>query len=112
VPPAQVPQIQATIYPTGIVLTAGGHVSDLASRVANPHFVNPTSFVVTLNGVDLTSGSGPPATTTVTSPTGMVSQVSITPGPNGVQVSVTLRTPASNDNVAVGAGTEVQITFS
>jgi hypothetical protein len=109
---AQIPAVQATIYPTGVVLTTSGHVAGLAQRVTNPHLASPTSFVLTLSGVDLTSGAGTAATTTVTSPTGGVASVAITAQSNGVLVTVALRTPATNYTVAAGAGTDVQVTFS
>lgn len=42
------PGIEVQVYPTGVLLTIESHVSDLSSRISNPHFASPTEFDLAL----------------------------------------------------------------
>ncbi|HUC37836.1 MAG TPA: hypothetical protein VMR97_12035 [Acidimicrobiales bacterium] len=91
-----------------MLLTIESHVSDLSSRISDAHFVSSTEFVFSISGVTLPPGGG----STTTSPSGDVSAVAVTAASASTSVTITLRTPESHDQIAVGAGDGIQVTFS
>lgn len=96
------------IYATGVLLTIEAHVSDLSSKVSNPHFVSTTEFDFTISGVTIpASASG-----STTSANGVVSSVVLGAGASDTAVKILLRSPETSDQVSVGAGTGIQVTFS
>jgi hypothetical protein len=102
-----VPAITTEILPTGVVLTLSGRVSGLPGRVADAGFASPTEFDFVLTGITA-PGSGTPTT----APTGLVREVDLVATAAGTQVRILLRSAASQDQIAVGAGAQVQVTLS
>ena len=96
------------IYPTGVLFTLESHFSDLASRISDPHFASPTQFDFSISGVTPLSGGG--SDTSATS--GAVSTVVVTGAPSETSVTILLRIPKTKDQISVGAGTGIQVTFS
>jgi hypothetical protein len=96
------------IYPTGVLLTLGSHFPDLASRISDPHFASPTEFDLSISGVTPPSGGG----SHTGASSGAVTTVVVTGAPSETLVTILLRTPRTKDQIAVGAGTSVQVTFS
>jgi len=99
--------IQVQIYPTGVLFTLESHFSDLASRISDPHFASPTQFDFSISGVTLPAGGG----SDTSSAAGVVSAVVVKGAPSEISVTILLRTPKTKDQIAVGAGTGIQVTF-
>jgi hypothetical protein len=96
------------IYPTGVLFTLESHFSDLASRISDPHFASPTQFDFFISGVTAPAGGGSDTSASA----GAVSNVVVKGALSKISVTILLRTPKTHDQISVGAGTGIQVTFS
>jgi len=91
-----------------VLFTLAVHFPNLASRISDPHFASPTQFDFVISGVTPPTGGG----SDTSAPTGAVSSVVVTGEASDTSVTILLRTPETNDQISVGAGTGIQVTFS
>jgi hypothetical protein len=98
--------IVVQIFSPSFVLSIQAHVPDLASRAVNGVLTSPTVFDMDLLGIQPTAGAD------VTSASGQIQEVVVSAAPQGAHVHVLLRAPASHFQVAVGGGSQVEVTFS
>lgn len=105
---ATAPGIEVQIYPTGVLFTIESHVSDLSSSISDPHFSSSTEFDFSLTGVTIPLS----AASTTTSASGVVSSVVLVAGSADTAVRIVLRSAETNDQISVGAGDGIQVTFS
>jgi len=100
--------IEVQIYSTGVLFTIEAHVSNLSSRISNPHFASPTEFDFAISGVTIPSSDAG----TTTSATGAVSTVELSASQAVTAVRILLRSAETSDQISVGAGSAIQVTFS
>jgi hypothetical protein len=91
-----------------LVVTLDQHLTALDSHLTGARFLSPTRFTITLVGLPV-RGNGP---VTTTAASGLVREVTVALDGSDVVLTADLRSPASQDQVAVGGGNEFQIAFS
>lgn len=102
-----VPGAQVQASGPSVLITLETHLDDLPTRLTDAHLVRPDEFSLTVNGVHL--GQAIQASFA----TGQVATVTSTTSGPDTTVVIGLRIAAAKPpSVAVGAGSDIDITFS